>query len=158
MTDARPAAQLFLDRARELTEFCLRRGASRTGHHAFAGWKVETLFAYVFFHVVARTVFVLRQGGTLSAVAFAWSKPEQQIRWCAAAGVSPFQWRKTDDQADSILLGEVIAPGVGLAGWRRLWKQGRERWPDLDRRKVFTYRAGRLVEITAAVQRMTQRS
>lgn len=142
-------ALLFADRAREICEFCLRHG----GPKAFPGWPVPTIFAYGFFHVVARTVFVARQhggpcGSHISAVAFAWSNPETEIRKRAAAGLPQFAWRKTEDEADSLFLAQVIAKaaegkrGGGEKGnlLARLAQQAGQRWPDWQRRKIFTYR------------------
>lgn len=139
------AVMLFTNRARELAEFCVRHGGK-----AFAGWPVTKLFAYVFFHVVARTVFVARKGGNILAVAFAWSNPETEIRKRAAAGAPQFDWRRTDDEADSLFLAQVIAIGTRAEGQRgkaaegnllqRLAQQVTQRWPDHERRKIFTYR------------------
>lgn len=135
----RTAALLFADRAREIVEFCLRHGG-----RVFEAWSVTTLFAYVFFHVVARTVFVVRKDGHITAVAFAWSNSETEIRKRAAAGAPQFDWRRTEDAADSLLVAEVIGRRELLG---RIARQFTQRWPDWQRRKIFTYRKGQLVEL-----------
>lgn len=140
-------ALLFAARAREIAEFLLRRAPQ-----LFAGWPPRTLFAYVFFHVAARTVFTARERGELAAVAFAWSAPEGQIRDRAAAGQAVFAWRTGDDRADALFLAEVAGK---KRLFPRLFRAGFARWPDWQRRKIFTFRAGRLVELApAAIARM----
>ena len=107
-------------------------------------WPVPTVFAYVFFHVVARTVFIVRQGSEIAAVAFAWSNPETEIRKRAAAGSPQFDWRRTGEEADALFVAQVIGRWELLP---RLVRQIVARWPDAERRKIFTYRRKRLVEL-----------
>ena len=137
------AALLFANRATEICEFCLRHGGK-----AFDGWAVTTAFAYVFFHVVAQTVFVIRKSGQVSAVAFAWPQSEQEIRKRAAAGQSPFRWRIMPEDADALFLSEVIGRRELLGRIAQLVLQ---RWPDAMKRKVFTFRKKQLVELRPTV-------
>jgi len=153
-------ALLFADRAREIAEFCLRH--SGKAFNAFEGWNPPLLFSYVFFHVVARTVFMVRKHGGpcgthITAVAFAWSNPETEIRKRAAAGSPQFDWRRTEDAADSLFVAQVIVKSRE-GNLARLARQVGQRWPDWQQRKIFTYRPLRgghqglqLVELRPAV-------
>lgn len=120
------------DRAREVTEFLLREGRGIVD-----AWPVRKLFAYVFFHVAARTLFVVRRGESIATVAIAWAEPEADIRAKAAAGKPIFAWRVTRDDADAIMLAQVVGRRECLG---RIVNQARSRWPDLDRRRVLTFR------------------
>src|ERR1043166_9473317 len=127
-------AMFFAKKAQETAEFCLRHGK-----HCFEKWQVPTLFAYVFFHVAERTVFVLRSHGEITGVLFAWAMPEADIRQSAATGQSPFKWQRSQDNADSILCAEVIASRENISA---LVKQAQARWPNLNTKKIFTFRKG----------------
>lgn len=131
--------KFFTERAREIAEFCVRRGG-----RAFAGWPVPTLFAYALFHVVDRTVFSTREHGTIAGVGFMWGENERDIRSRAAAGQPVFDWTRSVDGADSLFLAEVVAAGPQLA---RLARQAKARFPDMEKKKIFTFRRGELVRI-----------
>jgi hypothetical protein len=141
--EGQPVTDIFAARAREVTEFCLAHGAK-----LFADWPVPTLFAYVFFNVVDRTCFVVREHGQIAGVLFAQAldAAEQQRR--QAARESSFNWRRSAEKSDAIALREVIARQDLLP---RLARQITARWPDWRQRRVFTYRAGELVELKPAV-------
>lgn len=152
-------------RAEEIAGFCVRRGAE-----CWRGWPVRTLFAYVFFHVVDRTVFCVRgttglqdqgtkgpgvsgqwsvvSGRPISAVLFAWGMPAAEIQRIAREGRAVFQWRRSADKSDALFLAEVIGHRELLP---RLVKQAEQRWPDWRRKRVFTFRAGSLVELKREV-------
>lgn len=135
---------IFADRAREVTEFCLNRGGK-----AFEGWAVPTLFAYVFFHLVDRTCFVVRQKGEIAGVLFAQALDEAEQRQRVALNGCRFNWTRSFDRpTDAIALREVVARQDLLP---RLAKQVSGRWPDWRERKVFTFRNGALVELRPAV-------
>jgi hypothetical protein len=144
----KPAALVFADRARELTEFCVRRGGQ-----CFADWPVPTVFAYAFFHAVARTVFIVREHASITAVAFAWGMPAATIRDRAAKGEPIFQWRRSKDSADSLFLAETIGTQAQLGN---LTRQVFRRWPDFAKKTVLTFRHDRLVELRGAtIERLT---
>lgn len=142
-------ALFFAERARAIVEFCVRhRGA------AFPDWSVPTLYQYVFFHVVTRTVFVVWERGAVRAVLFAWGEREADIRARAAAGEPAFHWQRSADFADALLVAEVIGRQKDLP---RLERAARQRWPDWPRKKIYTYRAGELRELKRGVlERMLQ--
>jgi hypothetical protein len=142
------AAMFFADRAREITEFCLRRGGK-----CFVGWEVPTLFAYAFFHVVDRTVFLVREHGSIAAVAFAWGMPAADIQARAAAREPVFQWKRSQDNADAVFLAEVVGSQAQLG---RIVRQTQTRWPDLQHRQIYTFRNGQLVGLPGdTIERLT---
>jgi len=133
----------MIERARELTEFCLERGQA-----AFVNWPVKTLFEYCFFHLVDRGAFVCRAQGGLASCMFAWGVPLAEIRAANQAGAPVFQWARSRPESDAIFLAEVV-------GSRRflpvLFKGAAARWPDWQDKRIFTYRAGALVELPSAL-------
>lgn len=142
------ASSFFFGKARELAEFCVRNG--RGG--CFHGWPVPTVFTYAFFHAVQRTVFSTRASGAINSVLFVWGQPERTIRESAAEGGAVFHWQRSQDQADSLFLGEVIA---GPPELRRLVKQVEARWPGWRQKKIFTFRHGKLVQLeTDTIERL----
>ena len=136
-------ATVFAQRATEISEFCLKNGGQ-----CFARWPVPTLFAYVFFHVVTRTVFCVREGGQIAGVLFAWGMPASEIEQAGAEGKGTFAWRKSRDDSDAIFLAEFIGRRDLFP---RLLQQAETRWPDWRRKRIFTFRTGRLVELPQTV-------
>lgn len=134
---------IFADRAREVTEFCVNRGGK-----AFENWAVPTLFAYVFFHLVDRTCFVVRQKGQIAGVMFAQALNEAEQRRRVNEGQCRFLWHRSADNSDAIALREVVARQDLLP---RLAKQVTARWPDWRARKILTFRDGELVELRPGV-------
>ena len=142
-SEVQSPALVFAERATEITEFALRRGAE-----CFRGWPVPTVFAYVFFHVATRTVFCVREGREISGVLFAWPMAESELRGLAAGGRSAFAWKRPPETADAIFVAEVIGHRQLLA---RLAAQVKARWPDWRSKKIFTFRSHKLVELKAGV-------
>lgn len=127
----------------ELTEFCLERG-----RRCFANWPTQTLFAYCFFHLVSRGAFFCRQNGKIVAALFAWTMPEALLRTFHAEHKPVFDWRtRPTGPEDAIFLAEVMGDQQFLPV---LVRRVSARWPDWDKRKIFTYRHGELVELPAA--------
>lgn len=137
------AALFFADRAKEITEFCVTHGAK-----VFEGWPVPTIWAYAFFHVVDRTAFLIREHGEIVALAFCQAVPEKDLRARDAAGLPAFNWRRSIDNADALALAEVIGRKELLS---RLARQFDARFPGWRRKKMFTHRAGQLVELPPEV-------
>lgn len=134
------ATTFFADRAREITEFCLRHGKS-----AFPGWEVPTLYAYVFFHLVDRTVFLVREHGEITAIGFMWGVPEAEIRERTKADQPVFAWKRSQDNADSLFMAELVG---SEAEFSRLTRSAAARFPEWwMRKKVFTFRHGKLVQL-----------
>lgn len=137
-------SQIVAQRAVELTEFILKRRG-----RAFEGWPVPLIFQYCFWHIAEGTAFVARDHTGICGVAFAWGMTEREILRREADGLAPFQWERSVDGADGLFLAEVIAGEKQKAESRkqtlqRLHRQMLSRWPDLERRKVFTYRGAHL--------------
>jgi len=122
------AVDYFTERSKEIVQFCLRESKG-----LFARWPVPTLFAYVFFRLVDRTVFVLRDNGRITAVASAWGRPETEIR----AGRT-FGWKRSQDGADAVFIAEVIGQRRHLPRLARLLSK---RLPGWEKKKVFTMRS-----------------
>lgn len=142
-SEANKAQEWLLQRAKEITEFCLAKGGK-----CFADWPVKTLFAYVFFHLVDHGVFVCRQNGQIVAVMFAWATSVAAITQRHQQGLSPFNWERSRNHEDGGFLAEVIGERSLLP---RLLKQVTAKWPDWKEKKIFTYRDGQLVELPKEV-------
>lgn len=135
---------VLFERAKELTEFCLEHGGK-----AFQGYQIPVLFQYAFFHLSARTAFVVRRNGEISAAMFCWAAPETEIRARAEAGQSTFQWRTSADEAGaSLFVAEVVKRSdCNAKTLAKLFRQAMSRWPDWQQKKIFTFRNGFLVEL-----------
>lgn len=72
---------------------------------------------------------------------FAWGMSERDIRARVAAGLSPFAWKRSRNGEDAIFLAEVIGERAGLG---KLFKMATARWPDWERKKIYTFRGNRL--------------
>jgi hypothetical protein len=143
-TEGTDAALHFAEKAREVAEFCVRRGASRTGQQtAFDGWDVRTLYRYVFFHTVTRTVFCVRSQGAIAAVAFVWGGPSYEFQ--VGSGKFPFRWQRSADAADALFVGHVVGAQKELPA---LLRQVKARWPDFERKRIFTFRHGAMHELS----------
>jgi len=137
----RPAAAVpmyFASKARDIAEFCVAKGDK-----CFAEWPIPTIFAYVFFHLIDGGCFVVRKNGGIAGVMFLWGANEADIRQRAAVSDSPFYWQRSKRDGDSLFLAEVVAAHSSLP---KLFKLAAARWPDWQRKKVFTYREGKLIE------------
>jgi hypothetical protein len=138
-----PWSLILARKAVEVTEFILaHRGRT------FPGWRVPLIWQYAFWHLAQGTAFVVRAEGRIVALAFVWGAPAEQIRARAATGQPAFQWEQSQDSAEAVLVAEVIGDRNYLP---RLYQQAQRRWPDLERKTLFTYRAGSLVELTPAI-------
>lgn len=125
--ETRAAALFFSQRAVEIAEFCLHHGG-----RCFRGWPVPLLYAYAFFHVVDRTVFVVREHGEIVTVVFMYGRPEMKLR-----ADPKFDWKRSEDQADSLLIDTVVGNRQQL---RKLAKPVAARWPDWLLKKLFIFR------------------
>lgn len=119
-------------KAEELADFCLTRAPE-----LFKGWEVRTVFSYCFFHLVDHGVFVARTNGRIRAVLFAWGMPSAEILERHRAGESQWTWRRSKNDADALMLAEVIGE---MGQVRKLFKLVAAKWPDWRNKKVFTYR------------------
>ncbi|HTV41610.1 MAG TPA: hypothetical protein VMF08_13595 [Candidatus Sulfotelmatobacter sp.] len=146
--------------ATELTEFFLKHRGERTRPRVpqdaptrpccFGGWQADKIFSYVLVHCVRRNVFAARDRcGHVAFAAIAWLDDAARIKDLDARGLSQFEWEPEHPQGwtpngDSILIADV-------AGDRRfmpeILKQVTARWPEAPRRRLFTYRRGKLVEL-----------
>jgi len=138
-TKAAAVPMYFAGKAREVAEFCLRKGGQ-----CFENWDAITLFTYVFFHLVDGNCFVVRKNGGIAGVLFLWGATETDIRQRAATGESPFYWQRSMKAGDALFLAEVVSAHDCLP---TLFKLAAAKWPDWQQRKVFTYREGRLIQL-----------
>ncbi len=116
------ANQKFLNYVGEVTQFCVRNAGK-----CFGGWPKETVFLYVGFHALAGSIFVVRTGGKISAVGFAWPcQPEH-------AG-DEFEWRKAAP-GEGLLIREAIGT---RAACRQMYRKALAQWPNVKR--FFAYR------------------
>lgn len=144
-------SQILARRAVELSEFIIKNRG-----RAFEGWPVPLIFQYCFYHLAEGTAFTVRDKDGIAGVAFAWGMSPGEIRRRDAAGESPFQWERSVDGAGGLFLAEVIAAEPKQKAenrkqkLQRLYRQMLKRWPDFARKKIYTYRAGKLVELSAA--------
>ena len=127
--------------ATDVTEFFL----SHRGR-CFEAWKAENIEPYVLVNIVRKHVFAARNSvGGIGIVAIAWLKNAANILADDAEGFSQFSWGFYPKNGDSILIADV-------AGDRKLMpeilKQVMAHWPDSPRKKLFTYRRGKLVELS----------
>jgi hypothetical protein len=147
MPDGHSSALFFTDRAREITEFWVKSNRQRGLGSSGPAPSVPTLYAYVFFSLVDRTLFVVRRHSAIVAALTVWGMPEAEIRQMDAEGESTWQWRRSRDDADSLCVGEVIGARELLPA---LVRQVSSRWPNWRDKKVFTYRRGKLVQLDPA--------
>jgi hypothetical protein len=136
---AKSQNDFYLDRARELTEFCVHNRG-----RCFKDWPVRTLYAYCFFLLVDRGLFCIRANGSVAAVMFAWGSTVDDIRGRAARKDPAFDWKRSNDRGDAIFLAEVIGDRNRLP---KLFKLATARWPDWQNKQIFTYRGSDLVEL-----------
>ena len=140
----------MIEKARELTEFCLRHGGK-----CFVAWPTKTLFEYCFFHLVDRTVFTVRDHGQVVACLFGWITSVTAIQEKHAKGQTPFCWQRSKDHEDGAFLAEVISLKKSDLG--KLLRQVAARWPLWRTKRIFTYRSGQLVELPRElIRRMVQ--
>ena len=144
----------MIDKARELTEFCLRHGG-----RCFDGWPVKTLFEYCFFHLVDRGVFIVRDHGEIVACMFAWGTSVPAIMMRHGNHAAPFCWERSRNHEQALFLAEVISTGktakIARSHLVQMVRQGAAKWPDWKQKRIFTYRDKKLVELPHdVIQRM----
>ncbi len=140
---ANPGAHVMFDKARAVTEFCIKHGGD-----CFKDWPVPLVFNYVFYHLVDGGCFVVRANGEISAVMFAWGLNSKEVLARHQAALSPFAWQRSRNNEDAIFLAEVIGERSRLG---KLFKMAAAKWPDWQSKTIFTYRDGSLVELPQAV-------
>lgn len=112
----------------------------------FAGMDAAKLFRYVAFHLLHGCVFVAYDAaGNISTVFFAWPLDRAEMLRRDAAGEPLFIWEAPKCDGDAFFIG-------GIVGKRRfgaeVFKQVSGAWPESPRKQVFTFRKGKLVELS----------
>lgn len=125
----------------EITNFFL----SHRGK-CFEGWTRDKVAKYVLVHAVYRNVFVVFDRiGVIGAAAILWPNDAATIKAIAEACQPQFTWTPTPKDGDSILIADV-------AGDRRfmpeILKQAAVPLPNIFQKRLFTYRRGKLVELS----------
>ena len=91
--------------------------------------------------------------GLVGAAAILWPNDAAKIQAIAELDKPQFTWSPTPPNGDSILIADV-AGDRGLVP--QILKQVMAHWPDSPRKRLFTYRRGRLVELSwKTVKRFT---
>ncbi len=124
-----------------VTAFCWEH---RSGP-VFKTWPREKVWTYVGFCSTRRMCAVAIEKGRIVTVAFGWPAWGEHVEARAAAGAPEFTWSNPIQGGDSIFIAEVIGDRRHL---RTLYDTLGEWCPDLDERKIFTYRRGKLVELS----------
>lgn len=134
----------------ELTRFCERNG----GKWCFSGLKGERLFRYVAFcHLTGRLMVVI-QGDQVRAVATAWPEWTEHVEARAAERLPQFSWTNTlpKDAGDALFVADVVtSPNHEREDLQSLMFGAMAKWRDLMDRRLFTYRRGKLVELSQKV-------
>ena len=131
----------------EVTRFVVER---RLGTPCFVDWPVYKVFTYAGFCLMRRMCACAVENGRLVTVAFGWPGWGEHIEARAAAGAPEFTWSNPIQGGDSIFIAEVIGERSRL---RVLWDSLGEWCPDIDERRIFTYRRDKLVELPQALMR-----
>lgn len=122
----------------------------------FAGWDLRKIHAYLFWHFLNGTLFVVSQrtppkafGATdrieIVAIAIAWLQNETAIRLLDSLGLPQFVWASLPDDGDSILVADVCGSRIMIS---EIVQQVMAHWPDSPRKKLFTYRREKLVKMS----------
>ncbi len=112
----------------------------------FNGWTELKISQYVLWHLLNGTVFVASEPPFEVALAvIAWPGNADAMQALAHYKMPQFVWQELPKNGDSILIADV-------AGDRKLMpeilKQVHGAWPDSPRKRLFTYRRAKLVELS----------
>lgn len=140
--------QQLADKVKELTVFCIEQRGK-----CFAEFDAAKLFRYVAFHLLNGTLFVGYENGKVALVVFAWPENSDDLRCRNDTGTPLFVWQQPATDGDAFLIGGVVGNRKFMP---EVLKQVNGAWPDSPRKKLFTFRRGRFVEISwKAVERFT---
>lgn len=126
-----------------LTGFC-------AGRKCFANWSPETLRDYLAFHVAQGTLCVVQTSGQVQGVAIGWQTFTQQLLAPIMRHQHLFTWRASSSIGTVIFVAEVAATSPGVL--TQLCRQLALRFPEWQRKPVWTYRRGELHEFSAALK------
>lgn len=144
--------QFQAQQVREAAVFCLEHGAK-----LFAGWSGDKLFRYLAFLWLTNCLFIERApGNEIIGVLSAWPDVADEILQRERNGEFHFNWRqpRVIEDSDAFMLADIVVSKSAIENRQskiiltRLVAQATAQWPDWKLRRVFTYRRGRLVEIT----------
>ena len=121
------------DVVREITLFALRRRGK-----SFEGWRPEIVFKFFAFHLLAGTLFLVREGRAILGVGIGYPCHASYLREHEGQA---FSWT-LPPPGDTLFIGDVIACRRALPA---LLKMALDKWPWISR--VAGYRHGHLKEI-----------
>jgi hypothetical protein len=135
-------ATFFLNRSRRPQ----KTPGEGTRPTCFAGWKSDKVFYYVLVNLLNGNVFVAPDRfGKIGLVAIAWVDDAVRIMDLNARALPLFDWNEFPKSGDSIVVADV-------AGDRKLMpeilEQAMGRWVDAPQKRLFTYRRGKLAELS----------
>lgn len=129
-------------RVREVCQFVIQ---NRGRCFPVDQWPERKLFRYLTWHFLNGNVFLVRACGEICGMAIAWPDIAREVEVREAMGEPHFTWKPQIRAGDCVMIAEVIGTRQSAFGWRKL---ALERWPDLHARRFFTFRRGKLKEIS----------
>lgn len=144
------AHEQLIEKIKRLTVWlCQHRG------RCFKEWLPWKIYRYVAWHLLNGTLFVAYDEDGIAMTFFAWLTDAQDVQARAAADQPQFDWHCLPGSGDSIFIAEVCGKRTFMP---EILKQVGGVWPDSPRKRLFTYRRGRLVELTwQTIHRLTSR-
>jgi len=133
--------QQLADYLRRVTDFFM----ARKGRHCLPTITAEKAFRYLAFcHLTGRLNVRCRPNGAVDCIVICWPDFKERIEAKHAEGMSQFEWGKVRP-GDCIFLAEVVGSRSGV---KALYQGLVEAFPNLLRMPVYTYRRGKLVQLT----------
>lgn len=133
----------------DVTEFCLLADVNPAHlkgrpQRCFRNWDRGKLFNYVAFCHLTGRMLLFCPGGNVAAVGFAWRGWAEHIEARASQNIPQFCWTDQLKGGDSLFVAEVFGTRSSV---RYLWLAAHIQFPDLEERKLYTFRHERLVRL-----------
>ena len=127
----------------KLTDWCL----AHRSKHVLQGSR-DVVFRYVAFcHLVGKMAVKINPvTKEIEACAFYWSDFKERIEAKAENNMQQFEWAKTH-QGDALFVAECIGSRKAIAA---IYASAIENFPNLITVPIFTFRKGKLVELSKA--------
>ena len=133
---------------RQIVCFCLQHGA-----RLYRDWPADRIFKYFAFHFLTGDLLVTFEGTEIAGALIGWRECAATIEERHLKKEYHFNWQVPTDGGDALMIGDVIIdtrrPDAGAVR-TRLLQEASARWPDWKKRRLFTHRRGRLVELSQA--------
>lgn len=141
--------QQIADRVKALTLFCLAHRGK-----CFEGWPAWKIFRFVAWHFLNQTLFVANEpNGEIGLIVIVWPNTARRIMFLDRNGQPQFDWQHLPLDGDAFVVADVLGNVKLLPD---IWTQVSGEWPDTPRKRLFTYRRGKLKELTwTTVRRLT---